>query len=451
MAAKRRKLTLADVVTKAGLFSIRSEAKPWVRVREEKVPGSNLVLDFKHPRTGRRVKETLEGTTVRNDAGKIDWQKVEQAQERANDRAAELRLDRERFLDEPQRITVGRAFALFHDPAKGGLLGRSQVYRSSHRRAREFWEAECGVDLPWNQITPGMVQAGADKVKGQGHSTKAVMLVDRLHTVWSWLTDQQDIEGLKNPTRKFDKKAFLGGHRPKRPRFGEDELVKLIHVARQVDPRFRLFIGFADTSGSRGVQIRTAWRSAWNTPLGIPWEEVGAVMPHGWLVLRGVKGQADQIVPLTDWQLEELVAATGGYWDEAEQRFQPGHLSILEERYLEKGDDYPLFPGGYLRKGMASGHVRNYTPIGRTEPWNWLVEAEALAKVDHVPGRGLHGIRRAWAKYSRREIGKTAAARAGGWSKEETMEQIYAGERLEDLAASREAQQRRRRQNRPDL
>lgn len=442
---KSKKELLAEVTTRSGLFSVRSQAKPYVRVREEKKAGSNLILDFTDPRSGERQKETLD-FGVRDDRGHIDEERWARAQARADDRSAALRLSRERTLAEPAKITLGRAYEMFFDPEHGGLLSVSASYTASHRRARDFWKREFGAAHPWNQITPAKLEAAADRAKVEFGPAAAEQFVERLQIVWGWLTEKAEIEGLKNPARKWDRKAFRGGRQPRRPRYSEAELVALIAVSRRVDPRFRLLLCFADSSGSRGGQIRTAWRSALNAPLAVPPEPDEA--PHGWIVFGGVKGQADHRVFLTSWQREELAGAMGGYFDDSAGAFKPGFLSVLEARFLETGDDYPLFPGGYLRKGVApiraEGLRRTLRPVGRTEPWNWLVEAERLADVARVRGRGLHGIRRAWAKYSRREIGKTAAARAGGWSKEETLEDIYAGERHEDLVASREAQERRR-------
>lgn len=446
MAAKRRARTLADVTTPAGRFSIRSESKPYVRAREERAPGSNLVLDYQDP-AGGRVKETID-LSVRGAGGRIDWDRVERALEKANDRSAELRLGRERALAEPLRLTVGGAFALYHDPAEGALRSVSATYRASHVRARAFWETVFGTDLPWNQMSLTKRDAELLALKQAGQLPKAEQFLDRLRIVWGWLTEKREIEGLKDPSRKFDRVKFRGGYQPRRPRYPEEEIIQLIEVSRRVDPRFRLLFSFANTSGSRGGQIRTAWRSGWNVPLASDPEPADA--PHGWIAFRGVKGQQDQLVFLTTWQVEELVGAVGGYWDEAAARFRPGYLSKLEARYGETGEDYPLFPGGHLRGGLAELTTRRSTalrplrPIGPTQPLRWLAEAEALAGVPHRERRGLHGVRRAWAKYSRREIGKTAATHAGGWSREETMEQIYAGERYEDLAASREAQERRR-------
>lgn len=436
-----------ELESKSGLLMVRCGDEPHVvTVREEKTRGSNVILDYRDPRTGRRRKKSLGFAVRKTEKGKVIAELLERAKAAAATKAAELQLNVERERAEPARLTNRDVFDMYHSPKGGPLFyidendqvqrKASYEYVGSHIRARRLWEEELGASNPWNQSNPADIDAVAEKLRKQGKPAWAVQAVERLQIVWGWVTEKKEVEGLKNPARLFDPKKFMGGRRPERPRFSEDELVELIRVSGEVDPRFRLFLCFADESGARGSQIRTAWRSALDRPLAVRPSPEDA--PYGWLVLRGVKGQADQEVFLTADQRAEI------------ERAFAGHLRTLEERYQESGgrEDYPLFPGGYLRAGVTpirdEGSRRTMRPIGRTVVWYWLRIAEDRVGIKHMPGRALHGIRRAWAKYTRREIGKTAAARAGGWSREETMENIYAGERYEDMAASREAQERRR-------
>lgn len=446
--------------TKSGLLSIRSAGRPFVRAREEREKGAPVVLDYTDPRTGKRVKETVQPQIiVRDGRDRLDAARVELAQKAADDRSAELRLNRERQIAEPLRLTTKAAFDRYFDPANGGmprkggkadgpLLKHSSTYYTSHDRARRFWLRELGADAVWNRHTPADIDAAAARGKEE-HGTEAVaQFVERLSIVANWLRDKADLE-VKNPARAFDATAFRGGATPRRPRFTEEELEKLIRHSRAADPRFRLLFCFADSSGSRGGQIREAWRSALDAPLAVTPRPEDA--PFGWIAFGGVKGQAAHLVFLTDFQRAEIGGAIGGYYDEDAGKWKPGHLSEFEGRYLATGQDYPLVPGGYTRRGMCPANDRfgrprtDVQPTVRKSLLNWLEKAERVAGVEHVKGRGMHGVRRAWAKYMRRVIGKGAATHAGGWSKEETMEEIYAGERHEDLAAAREAQQARRR------
>jgi len=55
-------------------------------------------------------------------------------------------------------------------------------------------------------------------------------------------------------------------------------------------------------------------------------------------------------------------------------------------------------------------------PIDRHAASNWLLEAERLAKLAHVPGLGFHGARRRWAT-ARKDLPLADVAEAGGWTK----------------------------------
>lgn len=451
-----------NLETKSGLFSLRSAGRPYVRVREEKVKGAPIVFDYKDPRTGLRVKPAVQPLiVVRDSRGKLVGGQVERAQKAADDRSAALRLNRERDLAEPARLTLASAYERYFDPHEGALpredgkkqgrlLKHSKPYAAGHARSRDFWLRELGPNKAWNSITPAQVDAAATRGKDQHGVEAVIQFVERLSTVANWLRDKADLD-VKNPARSFDPAKYRHGVTPRRPRYTEDELERLIQHSRGVDPRFRLLFCFADSSGSRGGQIREAWRSQLDAPLPVTPSHDDA--PHGWIAFRGVKGQAAHLVFLTDFQRVELAGALGGYCDEADARWKPGHLSEMEEHYLSTGTDYPLFPGGFLRGGIArlrgsKGQSFPSRPLGATTALAWLHDTERAAGIPPVEQRGLHGIRRAWAKYTRRMIGKSAASHAGGWSNEATMEGIYVGERYEDLAAAREAQQARRNRQR---
>lgn len=436
---------------RSGLWSFRASEDPPVRVREEKRAGSNVVLDYTDRHLGRKKRTLKHG--VRKPNGKIDRELAARAITAAKDQAAALRL-KIAPPDEPLRMSVGGAFALYHDPTAGALYAGAQAlvspnYLLAHKRARRFWEAELGVATPFNAVTPARVEQVAKRIRAQGVA-RAIGLVKHLGIVARWLRDAADMEGIKDPTRKFDERDYRSGAQPRRPRYTEDEAAALIDASRRVDPRFRLLLAFIDTAGTRAGQIRAATRRALDRPLAnAPPREMA---PHGWIVFGGVKGQRDHVVFLDLWQREEIMGALGGYHDEEDGRWRPGYLARFEAAHQAgELDDYLLFPGSTLhladRKRRAS---RERAPdaapsksISASRLNHWVLQAERIAGIPHVPGRALHGMRRAWAKRSRVALGREAAARAGGWEEAETMD-MYAGEDYESLAASREFNEQRR-------
>lgn len=58
-------------------------------------------------------------------------------------------------------------------------------------------------------------------------------------------------------------------------------------------------------------------------------------------------------------------------------------------------------------------------PVDRHAATNWLLDAERLAGLAHVPGLGFHGSRRRWAT-ARKGPPLADVAEAGGWTKDST-------------------------------
>ena len=70
-----------------------------------------------------------------------------------------------------------------------------------------------------------------------------------------------------------------------------------------------------------------------------------------------------------------------------------GYLSDFEDWYqMGKVKDYPLFPKGRFRDGVAT--VRQLSPITRDGLRGWFQDYEAKLGIAHVPGRGWYGVRR---------------------------------------------------------
>jgi integrase len=188
--------------------------------------------------------------------------------------------------------------------------------------------------------------------------------------------------GFKAPTEK----------NPRRPLMTDDRHEALLSVADQVHPYLRTLLVLAHGTGRRisaicGLRLR-------DIPLGptpdAPW---GAIR---WPADTDKMGKAWD-APITEAVRHELTTRlelarlTGG--GEPEAFLFPS----------------PRRPGAPLHKDLAE---------------RWLVKAEALAELEHVPGLGWHGYRRLWAT-SRKGAPDCDVARAGGWSDLRSLKTAY--------------------------
>jgi integrase len=162
--------------------------------------------------------------------------------------------------------------------------------------------------------------------------------------------------------------------------------------------------------------------------------------PHGWCRLPPLKGQRPALVYLTELQRQVLDEATGERWNGA--RMEPGYLSDLEQRWQEKGIDYPLIPGGpWPRSGVFTASRE----ISKGALDRWLIEAEKKAGVPRIARRAWHGIRRSWTDYLLDAAGMETVVAAGAWSDEDMPRHVYAERiRHQHLKRSREAQEQKR-------
>lgn len=394
----------------------------------EKEPGGPVYL-----RWHRTEWEPL-GFRVRVN-GKLAADAVQEAKDAAERKNLELRLARLRGKVEPQKLTVGRAWDLFLDEAEGALPSSSTA-RRMYRRISARWRARLGAETPWQQVTRNRVEAVlrdlADTPTEAWHTGRL------LRRLWKWLDESAGYEGINNPTKGIQFGKLLSGRRPHRPRYTAAEVAKLIETRHDPrnDPRWALFLALMDDSGRRGVELRSVRRSDLDRPLNsqLPVEQA----PYGWLWFAGVKGQQGQPHPLTSFERREIDLALATWARELE-----------DERLRNPDFDWLLIPGGvfpqagvYRTTAWGLSHPISYT----TTRQDWLLQAETVAGIQHVQGRALHGVRRAWADYTRNAIGLDAATTAGGWSTRQTLEGTYLeDEKYGDLSAAREAHERKRR------
>jgi hypothetical protein len=423
--------------TGSGLFADAYGERPYtVTVREEKRPGTNVILDYT-VHAGARRKPTL-GFPVRFQKGKKwvwDERALEKAREEAQDRSAELRLSRlKESVLEAESLTLQDAIDLYLDPAKGGLP-KDPKSQTEYRRSLMRWIVFLGPDRPWNRIRRSEVLAWGRKREEEGKIPTLMNEVAVLRILYRWLDGQAGIDGLIDPVKQFPWKRFRQAHRVSRPRFTPNDVRAIVKVRHDVDPRFALFLALMDDSGARRKAVKTLWRSAVDCPMDMEPSEDEA--PYGWIRFPALKGQESPLHLLTAFERRELEVAFGGY------------LRELEAAWQEAGTDYPLFPGARIgdktEQVVGLTQPGAYRAVSDKNTQRWLWEAEERAGVEHVQGRAYHGIRRTVADLLFEELGLDGVTAAMGWSSRNTPEQIYLDKRrMGHRVGAREAMERKR-------
>lgn len=117
-----------------------------------------------------------------------------------------------------------------------------------------------------------------------------------------------------------------------------------------------------------------------------------------------------------------------------------GHLALLEQQYSTgKLADYPLFPSGQMTGGRrtlktAVCRVEQATakPLHRRTLLVWFHEAERLAGIEQVPGRGWYGLRRVSVDGARTAgISDDGLQAFGGWNSIHQPLTVYAEQHSE--------------------
>lgn len=201
------------------------------------------------------------------------------------------------------------------------------------------------------------------------------------------------VRGLENPVEGFDWKKLEQGHEARQHRFDKPQLLALLRVRYQVDPRFALFLAFSAQSITRSAEIRNLMRSHVDRSLSIPPTRHEA--PYGY---------------------EDPIT---GLW-------RTGYLRELERRWTAKGTDYPLFGGRRLKAGiMPPDRPSAQKPIANLRPREWLQKAEKLAGIEHVEWRSWHGVRRAISDLLEEGTDLATLTAMGRWKNQATPERIY--------------------------
>jgi hypothetical protein len=155
-------------------------------------------------------------------------------------------------------------------------------------------------------------------------------------------------------------------------------------------------------------QVVRAWRS-------------DLLLDEGTFTIRGREKKGGVVLELTKGQRAAAEKALKGY------------LSDLEQA----GGDYRLFPSGQLpggRKGegRATEKHRNAKQVGARRITSWFIEAEELAGVEHLRGRGPYGVRRVAVDSAKGNgISREGLKEYGGWTDTQVPDMIYAAKKSE--------------------
>ncbi|HYC51095.1 MAG TPA: hypothetical protein VEB19_08315 [Gemmatimonadaceae bacterium] len=367
--------------------------------------------------------------------GKLVKARTEWAQRCAEDKARELAETAGvgRVVDEaPCALTILEGKRRAFDRNTGKYPTRTQ-HRDEVSRALDFaaltWAAMEPPVTAWVQVRKAHIRAlGRERIRALRRRRDvdgfraAEITVMRVLAVAQWLRDEEIIPPGACVAPK-DWRAKLKEDwiaiteapdvpEPRRPRHTIQEMRAIMAKARDVDPRFEVLIAIG--AEQRLGQVRRAWRSAYDRAKGL------FRIPS-----RGKKQGA--LLELTRGQIAVL-----------ERALTVGYLRHLERLEL----DYPLFPGRelvYTERGEGKGrsgsrgsdpiatqrHLK-YPTVSRMKIRLWFHDAEALAKVPHVHGRGAYGLRRVAVDAAVAEkISPDGLQAHGGWTNSKTPNEIY--------------------------
>lgn len=201
-------------------------------------------------------------------------------------------------------------------------------------------------------------------------------------------------------------------YQPQRPRHTLDEMRKILHASRFIDPRFKLLLALG--AELRLGQVAKARRSDLNCEAGT-------------FEVPGKRKKGGAKIELTTGQARAVDEALRGY------------LSDLEAT----GENYQLFPQGQLPGGRsgaprAAERHRNVKPIDRRSILRWFRRAEARAGIKHVKGRAAYGIRRVAVDEAKtRGASRDAVKAGGGWKDMQVPDKLYTDPEL-GVAEARE-------------
>jgi hypothetical protein len=269
----------------------------------------------------------------------------------------------------------------------------------------------------------------------------AEQLVDAIFSVGSWLREESHIapdsarppDGWRKRLREeWAQRTDEQLHRPHRPRHTVDEFRRIFAALNdpQVDPRIRLAIELAAECRT-GQVLRCTRRMLTVAAVDPSKYESLPAGSLGQVVIPGAGKKHGETVVLTPEQRRAVDDALAGYLANYETSWQNKTI-----------DDFYLFPGSKMRMLDDTGarwtrRVRaGVKPMTRDGARVAFKQLEAIAKVDHIQGRGWYGLRRQAA-----DMAETATTddrvkdRLGGWQDSETRKSIYQDRETDVLRA----------------
>lgn len=311
----------------------------------------------------------------------------EQAKARERDSAAAL-------FGIPARHTLKELLDALHEAKEEEW---SEKYRKDQRRYKAFWLLALGKDipLPLPPIALSEVVKKAAKAKKWGPRTRGAYIqylkdaVSFAQMHLKWLGEADNLSALKLP--KLDSQSLP---------YTKTEMHKMLAAAPSVDLRIAAFLHIAYDAQRRKGAIRTLSGKAYRR------EDVEGVM-RGVVQMPGVTDKARKSgqVVLTESgaQILEALLAT----PEVQQSGR-------------------MFPG--RRRGPGPIPSISYKRLD-----SLLRAVEEAAGVQHIEGRGLHGIKRRASTDAIKRGGIRRASKQSGTT-EATLQRRYDQDELEDKA-----------------
>jgi integrase len=402
----------------------------WVGERVEK--GLTVYLRWYE---GRKTRwKRAEVASVRDARGRLRATKVREAVEEADQKVLELKGEAPTRSARRGPLTLGEGVRLAFSqrgpyplpPAADQYTGQTLAYAEAAVRHLG------GPDATWEGVTPGMIRSVWRKVyeaEGGAGANKATKVVGAIYRIARWLEGEmpegrfpRPIPGWRNEVAEHWKR--MGREiQPHRPAYDEEEADRLFRARGTADPR--LVLALALGAELRGGQVIQTHRSHCDLE-----GEVWRVQ----IPFASKRKRAPRLALSPSERAALEYALTQGYLAELEVAYTRGEL-----------EDYALFGGGKLRNGRVPVE-RSAVAMDPSSLRRMLRELERDAGVEHIRGRGWHGLRRLFADLYERVDDDRVKDRLGGWTAGSEMRRaIYQRQEDEslDVAASEAREQLR--------
>jgi hypothetical protein len=431
--------------------------------------------DFRREGEHKREAQGL-GITVRNAEGRLDPKLVRAAElvvQQFQSRlmtgaipqsAAERAAENQPPQPTADTLTLREGFALALDQTRGKYASVDTrryndmvLYEARLFGTKPGLRALINPDLTWRALQLRDIRAlwrtmadGYVRTEGKEFGIRiAEQLVDALFSVSSWLREEARIasDAARPPDgwrkRLRDEWAQRTGdalHRPNRPRHTVDEFRRIFAALNdpRVDPRIRLAIELAAECRT-GQVLRCTRRMLTLTDARPSEYETLPAGSLGQVVIPGAGKKHGETIVLTPEQRRAVDDVLSGYLANYETAWHD-----------EEIEDYFLFPGAAMRMLDDSGRrwarrvragVKALTRDGARVLFKRL---EAIAKVDHISGRGWYGLRRQAADMAETATNDDRVKdRLGGWQDSETRKSIYQDRETDELRAQAASVRRR--------